>query len=1582
MKGDFSRLLQDPARHDDAWLQQQGRVWLDSDWNEAALARLRLLELQLIDLAGPTGRPVASDAFRISAGATGDFRLGAGRLYVDGLLCRNDARSSYRTQPDLPGAPDLPAPAADGAGWSLADEMREGRAGHVAVTLAAGRRVLVAGGWHDGAPSPTAEVYDDDAGQWRRAEAMRVARVGHGGARLPDGRVLVAGGSGAGGIGLRSAELFDPDSRTWSRADPMARARSFFATTVLQDGRVLVTGGADGGEVLAGAELFDPATGSWTALPPMAGARALHSATLLPDGRVVVAGGRAPAGPTAAAEMLDAGSWATIAPLAEARERHTATLVPAGVLVAGGATAAGGRLASVELWGLDGGWLPRAALAVARSDHAAARLADGSVLVTGGLTAAGATATTERHHPALNTWSGGSLAERRLGHTASVLAGPGDLLVAGGAVVGGGWLPPEPPEVPSVERLAAGPSTTVVAYIEAWRRLIGYQQDDTREIALGGPDTTVRLRTVAQVRFAPVPRAHQPANLECEHARAYLPRPGGGRLSTVSTAPPPPEDECEIPADGAYTGRENRLYRVELLDGGEMLGAPRPDGLALASAAATGARRLELAPPVSGIQRASLAREPWVLRHGVGDAAREELLLVDGFDGATGVRLAMELRHPYPAGATLARVETAVALTAAAGAGTSTLRVAPERAGELVPATGALARRGWFLRGGAAPEALGIVGVDTASGVITLAAPLTESHPLGAELVPRARFTWSRSNAAFAVRVRAVPAADAGAAGAAPSTTLRLDGLGRDSETALRYGDVVELVGDRAELGPGRGLLARVSSVPDPDELTLSVDLYRADLDPALAPGDPQLVRALAADKLVLRRWDGVAFVRADEIDLGDGVRVAFSGGDFRAGDYWWFTTRTADGRVQALDAAPPDGVQRHRVPLGIVRWTGGTGGGLHAVDCIPDFDPLTALRAERIAYDDHRCDLRAANVQEALDILCARDAADIPYDDRACRLGASTVQDAIDALCRRQAWPVVAAIDWRNDRPMSVAEFRAGLEVEFSEDMAAATLSDATFIVSVEVPTGNGASVSVLPAGAVTSTPRTCRFVPSSESLDRLLDDAAGAERMRCRVVLKGDKILDAAGERPLDGDVIGRLARDGYELYTDLELPSGDHTVGGDFESWFYLAPPPAPVRVSDVRPQDGDVLAEVPSDVMVTFGREVRLATLTPQSFFVADDTGFVVSGGAVHPFPFAPGMESADRVTLDLDNVPEALRTRLLDRDVSFEVRVRGTGGDPVRDLDGNALDGAGTGNEGSDFVSRFAVARRVAPPAPQDPRLWAWAMGSLDADGLADLFVIRTEADPAAQALLQVLSADSSYQSVVEQAPLPIRSGDVEGGVWGTGDTQGDGVADLLVIQTAGPGGLPAVTVLSGADGYQSARSQELALSRPEAIVGWAIGQSPGTGDVQIAAIEGGIARASLRVHLFSSADEFASITRSSDLDLVAAGAMRRTWLLAPLTAGGPCDLLAVDLPVTARGVAVHVFDGASGFTQQRMAARMPITALELGEHRWTTGDANGDGVADLCAIRFAPQAGGAPRLWVFPGPGFTDLLPETELPLP
>jgi len=69
MRGDFSRLPFDPARHYDAVLQQQGRVTLDADWNEQVAIQRHRREGTARDAIGAHGVPVDDAGFAITARA-------------------------------------------------------------------------------------------------------------------------------------------------------------------------------------------------------------------------------------------------------------------------------------------------------------------------------------------------------------------------------------------------------------------------------------------------------------------------------------------------------------------------------------------------------------------------------------------------------------------------------------------------------------------------------------------------------------------------------------------------------------------------------------------------------------------------------------------------------------------------------------------------------------------------------------------------------------------------------------------------------------------------------------------------------------------------------------------------------------------------------------------------------------------------------------------------------------------------------------------------------------------------------------------------------------------------------------------------------------------------------------------------------------------------------------------------------------------------------------------------------------------------------------------------------------------------
>jgi hypothetical protein len=108
VKSDSSRDTFRATKHYAQVRMQQGRVQVDADWNEQGEIIGHRIETESFDTIGPSGGPLHDAGFQIvvpgSGVAAGNFQITAGRFYVDGILCINDAPATYTTQPDLPGA--------------------------------------------------------------------------------------------------------------------------------------------------------------------------------------------------------------------------------------------------------------------------------------------------------------------------------------------------------------------------------------------------------------------------------------------------------------------------------------------------------------------------------------------------------------------------------------------------------------------------------------------------------------------------------------------------------------------------------------------------------------------------------------------------------------------------------------------------------------------------------------------------------------------------------------------------------------------------------------------------------------------------------------------------------------------------------------------------------------------------------------------------------------------------------------------------------------------------------------------------------------------------------------------------------------------------------------------------------------------------------------------------------------------------------------------------------------------------------------------------------------------------------------
>lgn len=121
MKGDFSRYNFGTAREYIAVLKQQGRVDLDSDWNEQSEVHGEHLRQLICDLLGHLAVPLSpnhvtadnSGAFRIHSfstrsGGVIDFSIGRGLIYAGGYPCWLEHDITFRTQIDYP-EPELPS---------------------------------------------------------------------------------------------------------------------------------------------------------------------------------------------------------------------------------------------------------------------------------------------------------------------------------------------------------------------------------------------------------------------------------------------------------------------------------------------------------------------------------------------------------------------------------------------------------------------------------------------------------------------------------------------------------------------------------------------------------------------------------------------------------------------------------------------------------------------------------------------------------------------------------------------------------------------------------------------------------------------------------------------------------------------------------------------------------------------------------------------------------------------------------------------------------------------------------------------------------------------------------------------------------------------------------------------------------------------------------------------------------------------------------------------------------------------------------------------------------------------------------
>jgi hypothetical protein len=156
------------------------------------------------------------------------------------------------------------------------------------------------------------------------------------------------------------------------------------------------------------------------------------------------------------------------------------------------------------------------------------------------------------------------------------LAGAGDFLITAGRYYVGGWLVEADrithyrgqDDFPGAPVLAA--AGTYFVYVDAWQRHVtALEAPSLREVALGGPDTATRTKTLWQVRFVRVGGVADA--LHC----LSMPLPWSdviaapsGRIAARAEPGETGTSPCVVPAGAGFRRLENQLYRVEVHAGG------------------------------------------------------------------------------------------------------------------------------------------------------------------------------------------------------------------------------------------------------------------------------------------------------------------------------------------------------------------------------------------------------------------------------------------------------------------------------------------------------------------------------------------------------------------------------------------------------------------------------------------------------------------------------------------------------------------------------------------------------------------------------------------------------------------------------------------------------------------------------------------------------------------------------------------------------------------------------------------------------------------------------------------------------
>lgn len=206
--------------------------------------------------------------------------------------------------------------------------------------------------------------------------------------------------------------------------------------------------------------------------------------------------------------------------------------------------------------------------------------------------------------------------------------------------------------------------------------------------------------------------------------------------------------------------------------------------------------------------------------------------------------------------------------------------------------------------------------------------------------------------------------------------------------------------------------------------------------------------------------------------------------------------------------------------------------------------------------------------------------------------------------------------------------------------------------------------------------------------------------------------------------------------------------------------------------------------------------------------------------------------------------------------------------------------------------------------------------------------------------------------------------------------------DLVAIKYGGASQTTEAHVVDGTRGFGGFDLQTPTALHPTRRSGWsfAAGDATRDGRTDLYAIKRRGANGRVEVHVLDGASRYGRFASQTPTPLISSQSGGATFLVADQNRDGVDDLWMVK-PRGANGSAeVHVLDGAQGFGRFLLQTPIAVATRDASRLRWTAGDVDRDGRADLLAVD-ARDRRGYVKVRVLDGADLRRTLGTHETPL-